>query len=276
VNTLHLLRYVLALEVDKSADFRSRDTVEQLTESVGINMTSHEAAAVPVKYAYHVTNLKAGWFSKHPDWQRLQWQLADDPVFDGPIIFGAPCVSFTTTLYRSNNPDVTMYPRYGEIDQDYWRINVPLTSFNDYKIILAHKFEKQVRILLLNNRDAESIPQETLQRMNADRYFRRVVSKDGDVKYYSNDYYDEDTPYFVNLAVCDDVGISPGVVWDKVTRTWDKPGLANKEALRQRLRRWGFEWDTVNYNLTTYKPGSENREELRKRLVESVVRESFF
>lgn len=46
---------------------------------------------VVVTHAYHVTNIPDN--EKIPDWDRLQYNLANDPQYDGPLL-GLPCVFF--------------------------------------------------------------------------------------------------------------------------------------------------------------------------------------
>lgn len=96
--------------------------------------------------AFHVTDIPGGSAKKYSS---LKLHVADDAPYDGDLL-GLPCVFFTTTLYKSNFPTESPYPRNGEVGSTFKVVRVPMTQFANHCVYqCATEHDNQIRLILL-------------------------------------------------------------------------------------------------------------------------------
>ena len=118
------------------------------------------------------------------------------------------CVFLSTTLDQGNLPDVSIYPK-DEESGDYWRVSVPPSHFNQLRIKSCDKQDEQVLLILCSPSDFADCTDVTDDPNNGYLY------RDNQGKWFSNDYSNPNTQYYVNIAILQNVDIS-GCEWDSV------------------------------------------------------------
>lgn len=115
----------------------------------------------PIKWAYHVTDVEA--YHSQPHWNELLTNTANSG-YDGCLL-GRDVVYFSTTLveflHGANLPTVSVYPRNGDSGDNYWRVKVPLSTFNDYRIKIINTSPNQVHLLLTHEEENDQIHQNS-------------------------------------------------------------------------------------------------------------------
>jgi len=173
---------------------------------------------ISVKTAYHVTNQLAS--RPQPLWTELNAYPAKHRRFDKGGLIGKKLVFFSTTRYDYEVgkeecclPTTSIHPIYGEDGERYWRVQVPLERFNDCRIKVCNAMPRMIQktLVLCKLDDADFKKNEDFTN-NPNRYLWRD-SKDN--KWYTNNYTNPTTPYFVNFAVKGNVDIT-GCQWDTV------------------------------------------------------------
>ena len=162
------------------------------------------------KFAYHVTNLES---DSRNIYRKLRLSIADDKTYDGHLV-GLPVVFFSTTLYMSQLPDISVYPRDGQNDKKYLRVKIPLSEFQGYDWWEMSHHGQQIHLLFTK----------------ADGHWSRMLKEkftpveQKEFKYLKlnghvwevNDYNRLRT--FVNIAVLKEVMLDAnGCTWDEVT-----------------------------------------------------------
>jgi len=164
-----------------------------------------------VFYAYHVTNIEST--SPKPNWASLSKSKAEDSYFDD-VLYDRDCVFLSTTLYQGRLPTKSVYPTDGESDERYWRVRIPLERFNNHRIRLCNEKSGQIHLVLCKeDNDWEFMMCEDVTNKKATGYLYR----DNENKWFCNDYGDQQTRYFVNIAVLEDLDIR-GCFWDTVQK----------------------------------------------------------
>jgi len=196
-----------------------------------------------VEWAYHVTNIPRT-NDTPPNWLKLEWSLADDPCYDGPLV-GFPCVFFTTTLYKDkenlNLPNKSMYPRGGQKDVEYWRVRIPLNHFRDYTILFCHEAKPrnvtQVKLVLAKPNWASILQEKLFWKEEKAKVYLQMLNYGEVIKWRSNFYEtgNKDHNAFVNFVIFGDVDIPKESLWDSVKHTATMDGSPNRENLAQVL-----------------------------------------
>jgi len=169
-----------------------------------------------VTHAYHVTNVEViinldGSVEPHPEWTELTTSPALDRNFDQGGLYGQQCVFFSTTLYSGGLPTISVYPKsIRQAGNKYWRVKVPLSTFNDCIIRwCADVHDQRMLAMCKPDRIIGSIDLTG----TPDHGF---LGRDAHNNWYSNDYRNPATKYFVNFAVLGNVDITVGCEWDDV------------------------------------------------------------
>ena len=186
----------------------------------------------PVSYAYHVTN-RVAYDDQPPAWTHLQaWPIRDDRYtasYNGVLrTLTQQVLYFSTTLMYGSLPTQTLYPIGGKRDDDYWRAIVPLSQFNDYRIIRLKKQTTdngvdQVTLLLVPPEDL-SLNQRVDEAIKK-RHVRDLTGKENDYLYRneatkewrSNSYLHNGLKAWVNFAIPHNILIDAGTQWDDVS-----------------------------------------------------------
>ena len=166
------------------------------------------------KFAYHVTNLES---DSRNIYRKLRLSIADDKTYDGHLV-GLPVVFFSTTLYMSQLPDISVYPRDGQNDKKYLRVKIPLSEFQGYDWWKMSHHGQQIHLLFTKAKGHWS----RMLRKCTKTWFESVdqecfsyLKLNGD-QWTVNDYADEKT--FVNIAVLKEVKLDAnGCIWDEVS-----------------------------------------------------------
>ena|SRR6218665_2025161 len=189
-----------------------------------------------VSQAYHVTNCIAIVGQQPPAWTHLQaWPIRDDDYttsYNGVLrTLTQQVLYFSTTLVGGSLPTKTLYPVGGQRNVNYWRAIVPLSQFNNYKIIhlktqRTQQGVDQVTLLLvppvldpehliLNQKVNEAIKKGEVTELTGtvnDYLYRNETTKE----WRSNSYLPNDQQKFwVNIAVPHNIPLSGGT-WDLV------------------------------------------------------------
>ncbi|CAJ0577319.1 unnamed protein product, partial [Mesorhabditis spiculigera] len=94
----------------------------------------HDLPDNPIEYGCHVTSVVAG--KPCPSYYKLEWRLAANPHFDGPV-FGYPMAFFTTSLEINKKtgkpglPESSIYPCKAPLNSVHWRCKLPMEQFNE-------------------------------------------------------------------------------------------------------------------------------------------------
>lgn len=97
--------------------FQEKEAKDNLVEALG---------------AYHVTNIKET--DKEKGYEYLKQVVADDKVYDGPLV-GLSGVFLTTNVYNRGLPDETMYPRNGNVGTNYKRYLVSYFDISNFHLL---------------------------------------------------------------------------------------------------------------------------------------------
>jgi len=150
--------------------------------------------------AYHVTNVPVlynlnGTRQPPPDWTHLYPSTAKDPIFDIGGLFGQPCVFFSTTLNNGILPTTSVYPTNRQAGVKYWRLQVQLEIFDDYRIKLCGEVGNQRHLVMCQ-------PGEFIGNIDVTHNpaYPSYLKRDAQNNWYTNDYSNPNTKYFVNFA----------------------------------------------------------------------------
>jgi len=154
---------------------------------------------IPVLTAYHVTNAPVVYLGgipqPHPDWTELIISEARNAIFDQGGLYGLECAFFTTTRWRGDLPSISVYPRTRQAGVEYWRLQVPLSRFNDYRIKLCVDPYAQGMLVMCQPGEFNG------RRDITDDPDNGFLWRDPQNNWFTNDYSNPTTKYFVNFAV---------------------------------------------------------------------------
>lgn len=183
-----------------------------------------------VLYAYHVSDVT--YCSTKPNWSHLSTTTAIDRYYNG--VMGdliSEGVFFSTTLRDGRLPEKSLYPKNGERDVTYWRALVPLSRFNNYRIIRCHSVGtqngvEQVALLLVPPTDSalnEKVDQAILEGSleyddELTHTFNNYLCRDEDTNKWCSNNYNDDLKAWVNIVVPHDVPLGKDTRWDRVQR----------------------------------------------------------
>uniref|UniRef100_A0A914Y4S2 Uncharacterized protein n=1 Tax=Panagrolaimus superbus TaxID=310955 RepID=A0A914Y4S2_9BILA len=195
---------------------------------------------VEAQFAYHVTNVAAE--NEKPLFKQLLYTIANDCFYDGPLV-NLPCVFFTTTKRGNDLPFSSTYPTNAKKGSKHWRVKVPLNKFDDYDIYYCKNCQpQQVRLLLIKDKDKMFIENITDIEKLDKKDNKWLCHRDG--KWYTNDYDNSKTKYFVNFVVLHDFPLTACSCppkeqcehWDPVQRSSYGPGVPlNRDELCETL-----------------------------------------
>jgi len=98
---------------------------------------------------YHVTNQPAE--VAQPTWDYIKLCQPNDKYFDQALL-NLPVACFSTTLRDGIPPNTSRYPRSGELNHYYWRVQKSISLEEYYIFYIGHKIHNsttQIHLLLL-------------------------------------------------------------------------------------------------------------------------------
>lgn len=176
-------------------------------------------------YAYHVTNCTDP--RQQPNWSCLKTSQIDryyNGVMADLITEG---VYLSTTLRDGDLPQYTLYPTAGRSNDLHWRALVPLSRFNNYRIIPCHSVittngVEQFALLLvppgdpnLNQRVDQAIWEQGVVELTGevnDHLCRNETTK----KWRTNSYMHKNLKAWVNIVVPHEILLGVDTKWDIV------------------------------------------------------------
>ena len=205
---------------------------------------------------YHVTNVSVDKSPKPPEWNMIKPSVANDPVYNGNLL-GLPVAFFTTTLFNSELPKISPYPRGGTKGTHHWRVTIPF-DYCKFKIFLMNKYKTdksgvtQVHLLCLNEENSE-----------ADKLLITVLTHKG-ILIDTTEYFPEKTAAdeleqgctVVNVSFINPVLIGEDAKWDTVSKRYNNP----TNALSGTLYYWGI----VQLKTLQKEPGMDQMESLQQ------------
>lgn len=176
-------------------------------------------------YAYHVT--KCTKPEPEPNWSYLETSKIDRYYNGAMADLITEGVYLSTTLRNGELPQDTLYPTTGRRNDMHWRALVPLSRFDDYRIIQCHRVTttngvQQLALLLvptddpdLNQRVDLAIWEEGLVELTGkvNDYLYRNEATD---EWQTNSYMYKNLKAWVNIVVPHEIVLDEDTQWDVV------------------------------------------------------------
>src|SRR6218665_1301750 len=183
----------------------------------------------PVSYAYHITNCADG--EVPPTWSHLKTSpikidYAYTDSYNGVLKnLTEQVLYFSTTFMDGYPPSRTLYPTNGQSNVHYWCVVLPLSQFNNYRIICikiqpTQNGVNQVTLILvtpgdliLNQKVDEAIKKREVSEFTGkvnDYPYRNETTKE----WRSNSYkHHNNLNAWDNIAVPHNIPLSTSTLW---------------------------------------------------------------
>ena len=135
---------------------------------------------------------------------------------------------FSTTLMDGYPPSRTLYPTNGQSNVHYWRVVLPLSQFNNYRIICIKIQPTQTRAkqatlllvppedLILNQKVDEAIKKGEVNELTG-KQNPYLCRNEATKEWRSNSYHHHNNlNAWVNIAIPHNIPLSTSTLWDRV------------------------------------------------------------